>query len=139
MDATLSVETDARLTTVDVTDRIAAAVPDDVSSGTCTVFVEHTTAGLVVQENEPRLREDLESFFADLVPDDGHSHDQLDGNADSHLRATVFGPSVTVPIRDGDLGLGTWQSILLVECDGPRTRTVSVTTVGNRLESASGR
>ncbi|SDQ98372.1 secondary thiamine-phosphate synthase enzyme [Natronobacterium texcoconense] len=124
------VETDSRLTTVDVTDRVAEAVPDDLESGTCTAFVRHTTSGLVVQENEPRLREDLESFLSDLVPDEGHAHDQLDGNADSHLRATLLGPDVTVPVEDGQLALGTWQSILLVECDGPRTRTVSVTTVG---------
>ncbi|SFC06793.1 secondary thiamine-phosphate synthase enzyme [Halobiforma haloterrestris] len=131
MRTTFTVETDARLTTVDVTDRVADAVPDDLSSGTCTAFVEHTTAGLAVQENESRLREDIESFFADLVPDEGHAHDRIDDNADSHLRATLLGPEATLPVADGDLALGTWQSLLLVECDGPRTRTVSVTTVGD--------
>ena len=122
-----TVDTEARLTTVDVTDHVARAVPDDLETGLCTAFVEHTTAALVVQENEPRLRGDLENFLADLVPDEGHAHDELDGNADSHLRATLFGPSVTIPIEDGALATGTWQSILLVECDGPRTRRVSVT------------
>ena len=128
--STFTIETDARLTTVDVTDRIAEAIPGDLESGTVTAFVEHTTAGLVVQENESRLRGDLESFLRDLVPDEGHAHDRLDGNADSHLRATLLGPDVTVPVADGELALGTWQSVLFVECDGPRTRTVSVTTVG---------
>ena len=126
----VSVDTDARLTTVDVTDRIADAVPDDLATGTATAFVRHTTAGLIVQENEPRLRGDIESFLEELVPDEGHAHDQLDGNADSHLRATLLGPDVTIPVEDGELALGTWQSVLLVECDGPRTRTITVTTVG---------
>lgn len=126
-----TVETDAELTTVDVTDRIAAAVPDDCESGTCTVFVRHTTAGVVVQEDEPRLRGDLESFLRELVSDGGHAHDELDGNADSHLRAALIGSDVTIPIEDGDLALGTWQSVMVVECDGPRTRTVTVTTVGD--------
>ena len=126
--STFSVETDARLTTVDVTDRVAAAIPDDLESGTATAFVEHTTAGLTVQENESRLRGDLESFLRDLVPDEGHAHDELDGNADSHLRATLIGPDVTIPVEDGELALGTWQSVLLVECDGPRIRTVAVST-----------
>lgn len=126
--STFSVETDARLTTVDVTDRVAAAIPDDLESGTATAFVEHTTAGLTVQENESRLRGDLESFLRDLVPDEGHAHDELDGNADSHLRATLIGPDVTIPVEGGDLALGTWQSVLLVECDGPRIRTVAVST-----------
>lgn len=124
-----TVETDARLTTVDVTDRIAAAVPDDLERGIATAFVRHTTAALVVQENEPNLREDVESFLADLVPDEGHAHDRLDGNADSHLRATLLGPDVTIPVENGDLALGTWQSVLFVECDGPRTRTVDVTVL----------
>lgn len=127
---TFTVETDSRLTTVDVTDRLAAAIPDGLASGTATAFVRHTTCGLVVQEDEPRLRGDLESFLRDLVPDEGHAHDQLDGNADSHLRAALLGPDVTIPVVDGEPALGTWQSVLLVECDGPRTRTVSVTTVG---------
>ena len=126
----VSVDTDARLTTVDVTDRIADAVPDDLATGTATAFVRHTTAGLIVQENEPRLRGDIESFLEELVPDEGHAHDQLDGNADSHLRAMLLGPGVTIPVEDGELALGTWQSVLLVECDGPRTRTITVTTVG---------
>ena len=126
----VSVDTDARLTTVDVTDRIADAVPDDLATGIATAFVRHTTAGLIVQENEPRLRGDIESFLEELVPDEGHAHDQLDGNADSHLRATLLGPDVTIPVEDGELALGTWQSVLLVECDGPRTRTITVTTVG---------
>lgn len=124
----LHVETESRLTTVDVTDRVRAAV-EDCEHGVATVFVEHTTAALVIQENEPRLRGDLESFVSGLVPDEGHAHDELDGNADSHLRAAVFGPSVTVPIEDGDLALGQWQSIFLLECDGPRRRRLSVRTV----------
>lgn len=129
MTATFTVDTDARLTTVDVTDTVADAVPDDHADGVCAAFVEHTTAGLVVQENESRLRADLESFLSELVPDEGHAHDRIDNNADSHLRATLLGPSVTVPVVDGDLALGTWQSILLVECDGPRTRRVRTAVV----------
>ncbi|MDJ1433517.1 secondary thiamine-phosphate synthase enzyme YjbQ [Halostagnicola sp. A-GB9-2] len=124
-----SLETDRRLTTVDLTDRVANAVPDDVEQGLCTVFVRHTTAGVLLQENETRLRRDLEAFFADLVPDEGHAHDQLDGNADAHLRASIVGPSVTIPIESGSLSTGRWQSVLLAEFDGPRTRTVTVTTV----------
>lgn len=124
---TLPVSTDARLELVDVTDRVADAVPADLETGTCHVFSRHTTAAVLINENEPRLRDDLESFLSDLVPDTGHRHDELDGNADSHLRAALLGPDATVPVRDGDLALGTWQSVFLVECDGPREREVVVT------------
>jgi len=120
---TFTVSTDARLDVVDVTDRVAAAVE---GSGTATVFVDHTTAGVVINEAEPRLLGDVRTFLTDLVPDEGWEHDELDGNADSHLRALLLGPSETVPVVDGDLSLGRWQSVLLVECDGPRERTVRV-------------
>lgn len=119
--------TDAKTAVHDVTDEVRAAVPDD-HDGTVTVFVRHTTAGVVVNEAETRLLDDIERFVADLAPDEGWRHDELDGNADSHLRALLVGQHVTLPVRDGDLELGRWQSVLLVECDGPRTRTVEVVT-----------
>ncbi|WP_255149275.1 secondary thiamine-phosphate synthase enzyme YjbQ [Halorarius halobius] len=119
------VSTDAKTDVVDVTDQVREAVPDG-SDGTVTAFVRHTTAGVVVNEAEPRLLEDIDRFVAGLVPDEGWRHDELDGNADAHLRALLVGPDVTLPVRDGGLALGRWQSVLLVECDGPRTRTVDV-------------
>jgi len=121
------VETGDRTEVVDVTDRVADEVADDVESGVCTVFVPHTTAGVVVQEAESGLLDDIQAFVAGLVPDrDDYRHDRIDDNADSHLRATLLGESVSVPVADGDLALGTWQSVLFVECDGPRTRQVEV-------------
>ena len=121
----VTINTDQRLQVLDITDDVADAVPSD-SSGTATVFVRHTTAGVTVNEAESRLLGDFETALADLVPDEGWDHDELDGNADSHVRALLVGPSVSVPVSDGALDLGTWQSVLLVECDGPRTRTVQV-------------
>ncbi|MFC5366987.1 secondary thiamine-phosphate synthase enzyme YjbQ [Salinirubrum litoreum] len=129
-----TVETDDRLTCVDVTDRVAATVDEMLpttektpDAALCTVFVQHTTAGVIVQEPESRLLGDVETFLCDLVPDrDGYAHDEIDDNADSHLRATLLGESVSVPVREGELALGRWQLIQLVECDGPRRRTVEV-------------
>lgn len=120
-----TVETDERTSLIDVTDRVRSALPAD-AEGVCTVFCRHTTAGVIVNENEPRLRRDLADALADLVPDEGWAHDELDGNADSHVRAMLVGESVTVPVEAGDLRVGRWQSIFLVECDGPRTRTLDV-------------
>jgi secondary thiamine-phosphate synthase enzyme len=119
------VSTDRRTQVVDVTDRVREAVPDG-HDGTCTVYVRHTTAGIVVNEAESRLLADVERFVSDLAPDDGWRHDEIDDNADSHLRALLLGPSVILPVRNGRIDLGTWQSVLLVECDGPRSRTVQV-------------
>jgi secondary thiamine-phosphate synthase enzyme len=121
----LTVETDRRTQAVDVTDRVEAALPA-AADGVATVFVRHTTAAVTVNEAESNLLEDVESFLADAVADEGWAHDRLDGNADSHIRAMLVGPSVTLPVAEGSLDLGTWQSVLLLECDGPRSRTVSV-------------
>jgi len=120
-----SVRTDRRLQAVDVTDRVREAVPDD-AEGTVTVFSKHTTAAVIVNEAESRLLEDVEAFLGSLVMDEGWAHDEIDDNADSHLRASLLGPSETIPVAEGRLQLGTWQSALLVECDGPRSRTVLV-------------
>lgn len=122
---TFTVSTDSRLSVRDVTDGVEQALPPD-ADGTCTVFVRHTTAAVTVNEGESRLLGDFETALADLVPDDGWDHDRLDGNADSHVRAALIGPSVTIPVSDGELDLGTWQSVLFVECDGPRERSVEV-------------
>jgi len=120
-----TVRTDDHLSVVDITDRVREHLPDD-ADGTATVFVRHTTAAVTVNERESRLLGDFETALADLVPDEGWAHDQLDGNADSHVRALLIGPSATLPVSDGELDLGTWQSVLLVECDGPRERAVDV-------------
>lgn len=126
----VDVSTSERVEVIDVTTDVTQAIPEDVDSGLCTVIVSHTTAGVIVNEHEPRLVADIEGFVEQLVPDDGnYRHDEIDNNADAHLRAMVLGESVTVPISDGDLALGTWQSILFVECDGPRTRQLEIVTI----------
>lgn len=119
------VSTQATLEVRDVSDRVQENLPDG-TDGTCTVFCPHTTAGVTVNESESRLIADIEQFLGSIVPNDGWKHDRLDGNTASHLRALVLGPSVTIPVSGGNLATGSWQSILLVECDGPRTRTVEV-------------
>ncbi|SDJ49083.1 secondary thiamine-phosphate synthase enzyme [Halovenus aranensis] len=120
------VQTDGHLDVIDVTERVSTAVPPSVT-GTVTVFVQHTTAGVTVNEGEPRLLGDIESALSELVADSGWDHDSIDDNAPAHLRAMLVGPDVTLPVEDGALQLGTWQSVLFVECDGPRTRRVTVT------------
>jgi secondary thiamine-phosphate synthase enzyme len=123
--AAFDVETDDGTEVRDVTDRVREAVPAD-ADGVCTVFVRHTTAGVAVNEAESRLLTDVEAFLDDVVPESGWKHDRIDDNADAHLRALLVGESASIPVVDGELQLGTWQSVLFVECDGPRRRSVSV-------------
>ncbi len=125
MSAEFTVSTDDRVQVVDVTDRVADALADRFD-GLATVFVRHTTAGVTLNEAEPRLVGDIERFVAGLAPTGEWDHDQLDDNADAHLRSMLLGRDVTIPVSDGRPALGTWQSVLFVECDGPRERRVSV-------------
>ena len=124
----LSVHTDGPIDVVDVTEAVEDAVPADVERGTCHVFVGHTTAGVTINEAEAGLRSDLQATLERFAPsDEEYRHDRIDDNAAAHLQAMLLGSSVTVPIEDGTLALGTWQSILFVDCDGPRTRRLRVT------------
>jgi len=126
LDVTTSDATDI----VDVTARVEEAVPADADAGLATVFVPHTTAGVIVNEAEARLLEDLETYIDGLAPSGrDYRHDTIDDNAAAHLRATVLGESVAVPVDAGELALGTWQSVLFVECDGPQSRSLHVSVV----------
>ena len=123
--AEFTVETTEKTSVVDITNRVNETVRAD-AEGVCTVFVKHTTAGVVVNEGERRLLGDLADGLELLVDDEGWQHDALDGNADSHIRAMLVGASETIPVEGGELQLGRWQSVLFIDCDGPRTRTVDV-------------
>ena len=116
---------------IDITPNVKKIVSQkDVDSGVCVVFTKHTTTGIIVNENEAGLRNDILRILDELIPrGKGYMHDRIDNNAHSHLRSVILGPSVTIPIENGTLALGTWQSILFVESDGPRRREVFVTVI----------
>lgn len=105
-----------------------------IASGVVHLFVVGSTAALGTIEFEPGLQEDLPEILDRLMPpsrDYGHERAWHDGNGHSHLQATTLGPSLTVPVRDRALVLGTWQQIFLLECDvRPRRRRVVATVMG---------
>lgn len=101
-----------------------------VESGICVIFTRHTTSGIIINENETGLKSDILTLLNALIPKGkGYLHDRIDNNAHSHLRSVVLGSSVTIPIEEGNLALGTWQSIFFAECDGPRRREVYVKVI----------
>ncbi|MBV8228420.1 MAG: YjbQ family protein [Planctomycetaceae bacterium] len=119
----------------DLTDEVdQLVVKSGVTTGIASLFVVGSTAALGTIEFEPGLRDDLPELLDRLIPpsrDYGHERAWHDGNGHSHLQATLLGPSLTVPIRDGRPFLGTWQQIFLLECDTrPRERSVVLTILG---------
>ena len=113
---------------IDITQQVADEVRrTGVKDGLCLVFVPHATAAVVINENaDQNVCQDILDAMGRLVPEGAWRHDRIDNNAAAHIKATILGPSETVPVRGGALRLGTWQSLMLVEFDGPRDRTVIV-------------
>ena len=116
---------------IDITSDVKKVVKHkSVELGICVIFARHTTTGIIINENEAGLKNDILMLLNELIPKGkGYLHDRIDDNAHAHLRSVVLGSSVTIPIENGTLALGTWQSIFFVECDGPRRREVCISVV----------
>ncbi|HSB82243.1 MAG TPA: secondary thiamine-phosphate synthase enzyme YjbQ [Candidatus Methylomirabilis sp.] len=126
--AEFTVRTRATQEMVDITGRVAELVKaTGVEDGICVIYVPHATAAVVINENaDPNVCADILDALAGLVPEGRWRHDRIDNNSAAHIKATILGPSQAVPVQRGRLRLGTWQSLMLVELDGPRDRSVIV-------------
>jgi len=131
MQDTITVATGQRETLVDITDEVKQVISaSGVRAGIVTVYAQGATAAIMIQENwDESVQTDVVNFLRKIIPKGVWLHDQQDGNGDSHLKAGLVGPSETVPIIDGRLGLSTWQNIFLCEFDGPRSERHIVCTV----------
>ncbi|MDP3964779.1 MAG: secondary thiamine-phosphate synthase enzyme YjbQ [bacterium] len=127
----LSLKTSQKRELVDLTERIGAVLSaSGLRRGIISVFTKHSTAGLLVTENESGLKSDFLEVLGQLDNTD-YAHNKIDDNAAAHLISGLVSPSLTVPFAEGKLALGTWQSLFLVEADGPRPeREISVTLIG---------
>jgi secondary thiamine-phosphate synthase enzyme len=125
--ATLSFATQNRYQLVDITGEVEKVLhKSKVKSGLCLVFMPHSTAAIILTENESGLKNDWLKILKKLVENEEWEHDRIDDNADSHLLSGFLGQGKTIPIENNRLVRGTWQQIFLVELDGPRTRKVNV-------------
>jgi secondary thiamine-phosphate synthase enzyme len=126
----ISLSTERRTQLVEITSQVQDAVDGADGAAAALVFVPHTTAGLTINEHaDPAVARDLETAMERIVGDDwGWQHIEAgEENAPSHVRASLAGPQVVVPVENGRLALGTWQGIFFCEFDGPRKRKVYVT------------
>jgi secondary thiamine-phosphate synthase enzyme len=129
----IAITTDRKTQLVDITALVQDALAGANGASAALVYVPHTTAGVTINEGaDPLVARDLEAALQKIV-DDGwpwqHVEDPDGPNAPSHVRGSLIGPEVLVPIDGGELGLGRWQGIFFCEFDGPRERNVFVTTL----------
>lgn len=115
---------------VDITGKVRKiATAGNVQNGLCQIFVPHTTAGVTINENaDPDVVTDMLAALKQMVPRLPYRH--CEGNSPAHVKSSLVGCSLTVPIAEGRLCLGTWQGIYFCEFDGPRTRNVWVQVIG---------
>jgi secondary thiamine-phosphate synthase enzyme len=128
----LELATSRRVELVDITRQIQAVLEKtSIKEGLLNIYSRHSTSALVINENESGLVSDFREVLETLVPQGvGYQHDRIDNNADSHIRGFLLGGSQTIPVTEGGMMLGTWQSIFFVELDGPRQRKLTITMMG---------
>jgi len=128
---TINISTSKREVLVDITEQVKSIVrTSGVSNGLVSIYAQGATAAIMVQENwDESVQTDVVHLLQKLIPKGVWLHDAQDGNGDAHLKAGLVGPSETVPLIDGQLGLSTWQNIFFCEFDGPRQKRPIVVTV----------
>jgi len=122
-----AIETGSKEVFVNITRQVEEEVSrSDIKSGVCVVYVPHTTAAVTINENaDPTVRQDILMTLRKAVPDSlPYAH--AEGNSPAHVKSSLVGASITIPIEDGKLVLGTWQGVFFCEFDGPRRRQVYV-------------
>ncbi|MBU3957004.1 secondary thiamine-phosphate synthase enzyme YjbQ [Patescibacteria group bacterium] len=123
----ITIKTEQRCQLIDITSQVESVIAKSkIKDCLCLVFVPHSTAAIILTENEPGLKNDWLKVLKKLVEDEEFEHNRIDDNADSHILSGLLGQGKVIPIEGGQLVRGTWQEIFLVELDGPRTRRVVI-------------
>lgn len=134
-----SVSSKNRYELIDITSEVEGIVAEsEVKNGLCFVFAPHSTAAIVLTENEDSLKKDWLQFLEKLVSGFDFLHNRIDNNADSHILSGLLGQGRILPIENGKLLRGTWQQVFLVELDGPRNRKVIVELTANNAKRLQG-
>ncbi|MDJ0762041.1 MAG: secondary thiamine-phosphate synthase enzyme YjbQ [Myxococcota bacterium] len=115
---------------IDVTEKLRNVVRKHPSAALAALFAKGATSAVMIQENwDPNIRKDITTCLQNMVPRGVWIHDRVDGNADAHIKAGIVGPSETIPLKGGELVLGTWQNIFFCDFDGPRSGRELIVTL----------
>jgi len=125
-----SIQTTKKDEVIDISDDIEGVLSQqNAKSGICTIFVQHTTACITTADLDPGTDLDLLDALRGTLPDIQYRHPHDPSHAPDHILSSIIGPSVTVPFENGQLQLGVWQRVILIELDGPRQRNISITII----------
>ena len=127
----IRLKTTLREQLVDITTDVrAVVVSSGMRNGLVSIYAQGATAAIMIQENwDDSVQTDVVNFLSSLIPRGVWLHDAQDGNGDAHLKSGLVGPSETIPLIDGHLGLSTWQNVFFCEFDGPRDDRRAVVTL----------
>lgn len=128
----ITIQTNTQTQILDITAQVQKAVEESgIMRGLCCVFIPHTTAGVTINENaDPSVKQDIVMELNKVIPfNDNYSH--LEGNSAAHIKASIIGFSINIPVKNNNLLLGTWQGICFCEFDGPRNRKCFVKIIEN--------
>jgi secondary thiamine-phosphate synthase enzyme len=124
---TITVATKRKDEIVDITDTVEAALQEtQAENGVCFIFAAHTTCALTTADLDPGTDRDLLDALRHMLPHISYRHPHDPSHTPDHILSSIIGPSLAVPYQNGQLLLGTWQRIILVELDGPRRRTIHI-------------
>ncbi len=116
---------------LDITDKVKEILKDSkIKEGILNIYLPHSTAAIIINENaDPNIQDDIIEALNNIIPQGNWKHDKIDNNAAAHIKASIIGCSKSIPIKNNELQLGTWQDIFLADFDGPRTRKVVITLI----------
>ena len=123
----MNIQTTSRIQLINITASLNTEIARaGIETGMVMAYSPHTTTAIIINEDEPGLKEDILKVLNIMVPQERYAHDRIDNNARSHLQAVILGNSASIPVENGGLALGVWQSVFFVELDGPRDRKLVV-------------
>ena len=128
----INLETTEKIELINLTKTVQEIISkNNIINGIVVIHTRHTTSGVIVNEDEEGLKKDYINFLNQVVPEANYYHDKIDNNGRRHIQALLTRPNQSIPIIDGRMSLGIWQSIFFIELDGPRSnRNIDITIMG---------
>ena len=127
----IKINTNTKTELINITPIIQQQIKNTIQNGIINISTKHTTTSIIINEDEKNLKKDILNTIKEIIPNKNYKHDTIDNNAKSHLQSILLPTTETIPIQNEKINLGTWQSIFLIEHDGPRNnRTINLTIIG---------